>query len=236
MLASNGHRAITPSKPQRSSPAPYRWVRKNLRIVPSLHTCPRFGPGDFRMTSSPGFRPVAVATTLDSAGKDRCIRANAQREGKNGNARKPGILRQHPQAVRTSCKSVCILTILRERPLRLLTGRRNREPSIPKRPRRHQIFISSAPGRSCPRGHIRQDHFVSDLQSLHDLDRVHRTPPNFTLTRTASDPSSMILKIPIVLSAAHAPAAPQKARLSNSPAPRFHPHSSPASPHSAADP
>src|SRR2546425_7359915 len=38
-------------------------------------------------------------------------------------------------------------------------------------------LLQADPVEVVPGGHVGEDHFVSDLQSLHDFDRIHRTPP-----------------------------------------------------------
>src|SRR6266446_1353102 len=177
-------------------------VRKNLRIVaiaPHVSTFRPRGLQNDQLARIPHRKPPQQH--LIEQGKDRRIRADAQRQGQNRNECKARVLPEHPQAV---------AHVLQERvhlcypppgaAFDFSAGAKIGNPE----------FRSALEGR--------QYHYFKRTRSKAShadmSDRITLSPtfnpskistvftelrPNFTLTRVASDPSSVTLKIPIVL-------------------------------------
>src|SRR6266566_3750148 len=126
---------------------------------------------------------------LIEQGEDRRVCTDAQRERHNGNEAKTRIFREHSHLQSSAGTR-------RD----FLAGTEKRESSIPKRARRatHRYFrrIRSKLSQADMSERITLSPTFNPSRSSTVFTELR---PNLTLTRTASDPSSMILKIPIVL-------------------------------------
>src|SRR6266581_1333843 len=176
-------------------------IGKNLRIVSITPNMSAFRSGRLQNDQLPGIPDRKPPQQhLIEQGKDRRVRADAQRQRQNGNKRKAGILPKHPQAVAHVLQERVHLFFPPASPLRFPSGRRNRESLSTLEGQQFYYFKRTR----------------SKLSQADMSERITLSPtfnpsstsivftelrPNLTLTRTASDPSSIILKIPIVLSA-----------------------------------
>src|SRR6266849_5138336 len=138
---------------------------------------------------------------LVQQGKNSGIRANPQRQREDRDQRKARVLGQHPQAVPH---------VLQKR-VHLFNPPRA-PAAISYRAQKSGPHASAAPSKGSSYYYFNRTR--SKLSQADMSERITLSPtfnpskisivftelrPNFTLTRTASAPSSMILKIPIVL-------------------------------------
>src|SRR6266487_6881686 len=135
-------------------------VREDFRVVAIAPYMPAFWPRRFQHHQL--FRisdRQPPQQHLVQKRKDGRVRANSQRKSQNGDRRESRILPEHPQA---------IAHVLPDRVHSFPP--QNIRLEKPKLLQPDSIVV-------VPLGHVGENHFVSDLQSFHHFDGVHRTPP-----------------------------------------------------------